>query len=114
MSQAADSPYDFGVKNFFNRWIQLRVCDAPVFPQGVRFSIGILATALGIWTAPQSSQAAAPVTSFLRTQGQDVVNEQGEKILLRGVGLGNWMLPEGYMWKFGAQGDRPRKIETLV
>jgi hypothetical protein len=42
------------------------------------------------------------------------VNEKGEKILLPGVGLGNWMQPEGYMWKFGAQGDRPRKIEKLV
>jgi hypothetical protein len=57
---------------------------------------------------------AAAATTFLRTQGQDLVNEKGEKILLRGVGLGNWMLPEGYMWKFGAQGDRPRKIEKLV
>ncbi len=52
--------------------------------------------------------------TFLHTQGQDIVNEHGEKILLRGVGLGNWMLPEGYMWKFGEQGDRPRKIEKLV
>jgi hypothetical protein len=24
------------------------------------------------------------------------------------------MLPEGYMWKFGEGGDRPRKIERLV
>ena len=52
--------------------------------------------------------------TFLRTQGQDIVNESGERILLRGVGLGNWMLPEGYMWKFGNGGDRPRKIEKLV
>ena len=52
--------------------------------------------------------------SFLRTQGQDIVNEQGEKVFLRGVGLGNWMLPEGYMWKFGKQGDRPRRIEKIV
>jgi len=54
------------------------------------------------------------VSSYLKTQGQDIVNEQAEKILLRGVGLGNWMLPEGYMWKFGDQGDRPRRIEKLV
>jgi hypothetical protein len=63
--------------------------------------------------SPQPLPAAA-TTTFLHTQGQDIVNEQGENILLRGVGLGNWMLPEGYMWKFGAQGDRPRKIEKLV
>ncbi|MHC4912035.1 MAG: cellulase family glycosylhydrolase, partial [Planctomycetota bacterium] len=51
---------------------------------------------------------------FLRTQGQDIVDESGNKILLRGVGLGNWLLPEGYMWKFGQLGDRPRRIEKIV
>lgn len=52
--------------------------------------------------------------SFLRTNGQDIVNEKSEKIFLKGVGLGNWLLPEGYMWKFGAAGDRPRKIEQVI
>jgi endoglucanase len=51
---------------------------------------------------------------FLKTRGQDMLNEKGGKVLLRGVGLGNWMLPEGYMWKFGNQADRPRRIEKLV
>jgi endoglucanase len=51
--------------------------------------------------------------SFLSARGQDIVNEKGEKVLLRGVGLGNWMLPEGYMWKF-ENADRPRRIEKLV
>lgn len=66
-----------------------------------------LAAALG------SSQARGERT-FLRTQGQDMVDQSGGKVLLQGVGLGNWMLPEGYMWRFGDQGDRPRKIEKLV
>ncbi len=52
--------------------------------------------------------------TFLRTSGQDIVNEKGEKVFLRGVGLGNWLLPEGYMWKFGPEGDRPRKIEKVI
>ena len=52
--------------------------------------------------------------SFLRTSGQYMVNEQNDTILLRGVGLGNWLLPEGYMWHFGEAGDRPRKIEKIV
>lgn len=53
-------------------------------------------------------------SGFLHTGAQDIVDESGNKVLLRGVGLGNWMLPEGYMWKFGDQGDRPRKIEKVV
>ena len=59
----------------------------------------------------------APTVSaegFLHTRGQDIVDERGEKVLLQGVGLGNWLLPEGYMWRFGKEGDRPRKIEKLV
>lgn len=57
---------------------------------------------------------SAPAAGFLHTQGENIVDEHGHKILLRGVGLGNWMLPEGYMWRFGEQGDRPRKIEKIV
>lgn len=58
---------------------------------------------------------SAPAADFLHTQGEDIVDEHGQKILLRGVGLGNWMLPEGYMWRFfGAGGDRPRRIEKIV
>jgi endoglucanase len=59
------------------------------------------------------SQAFGAVT-FLRTQGQDMVDENGRKVLLQGVGLGNWMLPEGYMWRFAGQADRPRRIEKVV
>ena len=31
--------------------------------------------------------------SFLHTAGQDIINESGRKIFLKGVGLGNWLLP---------------------
>lgn len=52
--------------------------------------------------------------SFLKVKGQDMVDETGKKVVLHSVGLGNWLLPEGYMWKFGENGDRPRKIEKVV
>jgi aryl-phospho-beta-D-glucosidase BglC (GH1 family) len=57
---------------------------------------------------------SAPAAGFLHTQGENIVDEQGQKVVLRGVGLGNWMLPEGYMWRFGESGDRPRRIEKIV
>lgn len=61
--------------------------------------------------------AAGPALAaegFLKTQGQDFVDARGEKVFLRGCAIGNWLLPEGYMWKFGKQADRPRRIEKLV
>lgn len=33
---------------------------------------------------------------FLRTHGQEIVNDSGP-VLLRGIGTGNWLLQEGYM-----------------
>lgn len=79
--------------------------------QAGKFAGGLIFLVVCLTAFPVSANASL---SFLRTKGHDIVNEQGEKILLRGVGLGNWMLPEGYMWKFGPQGDRPRRIEKLV
>lgn len=36
---------------------------------------------------------------FLHTDGKKIVNGNGENIILRGIGTGNWMLMEGYMMK---------------
>lgn len=68
---------------------------------------------IGVLSSGLASAWAAPLT-FLHTRGQDIVNENGDKVMLRGVGLGNWLLPEGYMWKFGNEADRPRRIEKIV
>lgn len=54
------------------------------------------------------------VTGFLKAKGKKLVNGEGQEILLRGVGFGSWMLPEGYMWLFPDQGDRPRRIEQMI
>jgi hypothetical protein len=56
------------------------------------------------------------VNGFLRASGTKIVNGVGEEILLTGWGLGNWLLCEGYMWKFfNSPGfDRPRTIEAVV
>ena len=56
------------------------------------------------------------VSGFLRTEGTDLVNGRGERVLLLGWGLGNWLLCEGYMWGLGefARFDRPRRIEQTL
>lgn len=56
----------------------------------------------------------ATFEGFVHARDARLVDGQGRELLLRGVGLGNWMLPEGYMWKFGPGAASPREIETLV
>ena len=38
---------------------------------------------------------------FLKVQGQNIVKPDGEKFFIRGINLGNWINPEGYMFRFG-------------
>ncbi|MEI8201048.1 MAG: cellulase family glycosylhydrolase [Eubacteriales bacterium] len=38
----------------------------------------------------------------------------GSEILLRGFGLGGWLLPEGYMWQLYTKCDRPRRMEEMI
>ncbi|MCL6603873.1 MAG: glycoside hydrolase family 5 protein [Paenibacillus sp.] len=61
-----------------------------------------------------NTESNQEVTGFVKAAGKKIVNGLGQEILLRGVGLGSWLLPEGYMWQFPEQGDRPRRIEKMV
>lgn len=54
---------------------------------------------------------------YLKAQGKLIVNEKGEKVILRGIGLGGWMLQEGYMLKLGKLGPQYKireKISELI
>lgn len=55
---------------------------------------------------------------FLKVQGKSIVDEGGNEILLRGVGLGGWMLQEPYMLQLSGiastQTDIKRKIKGLI
>lgn len=65
---------------------------------------------------PTLALAQQPL-SYLRADGQYIVNAQGERVLLRGMGLGGWMLQEGYMLRLGNLGQQHvirAKIEALI
>ena len=55
---------------------------------------------------------------ILRAEGKAIVNEVGDTIILRGMGLGGWMLQEGYMLQTAgfasAQYQIREKIEELI
>lgn len=73
-------------------------------------SLGILLVTLNT----HDFQAAG----FLHTQGKQIVNSEGENVILRGIGTGNWMIMEGYMMKTVGVANthtqfRNRLIETI-
>ena len=57
----------------------------------IKFQIGVLFLACNIFFSELHAQG------FLKAYGEKIVDAKGENILLRGEGLGGWMLQEGYM-----------------
>ncbi|MDR0417194.1 MAG: glycoside hydrolase family 5 protein [Propionibacteriaceae bacterium] len=55
-----------------------------------------------------------PAAGYLRRAGAQVVDGAGAPVLLTGMAVGNWWLPEGYMWRFGDAVPSPRRIEAFI
>ena len=64
-------------------------------------SITIALLSLGLAGCGEK-QATKEVTSdaFVTIQGQDLIKPDGTKLFIMGTNLGNWLNPEGYMFKF--------------
>ena len=51
---------------------------------------------------------------FLHRDGQNIIDGNGENIVLRGLGLGGWMVQEGYMLQTGAFAGPQHKIKQKI
>src|SRR6266849_9073877 len=52
-------------------------------------------------------------TRFATTRGKELASPDGKPLLLKGINLGNWLLPEGYMFKFKTT-NSPRLIQAAI
>ena len=59
-----------------------------------------------------SSRAGRAETGFVTVKGKQIVSADGQPLLLKGIGLGNWLLPEGYMFHF-KHANSPRLISSV-
>lgn len=51
-------------------------------------------------------------TQFVTIKGADLIKPDGEKLFIRGTNLGNWLNPEGYMFRF-SKTNSPRFINEM-
>jgi len=51
---------------------------------------------------------------FVHADGKILRDINGEEFAMKGVGLGGWMLPEGYMWGSYKYYERPRRFEERI
>ena len=68
--------------------------------------LGLMALVL-MWTSQGRAQ-------FAHTEHKQIVDGAGKPLLVRATNLGNWMVPEGYMWLFEGGPQSPGEIRALV
>ena len=54
----------------------------------------------------------AQTNKFFITKGKEIISPEGKPFLIKGTNLGNWLVPEGYMFKF-KNTSSPRLINQL-
>src|SRR5258705_10787943 len=59
------------------------------------------------WTSQGNAQ-------FAHTEHKQIVDATGRPLFLRATNLGNWLVPEGYMWLFQGGPQSPGEIRALV
>src|SRR3546814_5441173 len=70
----------------------------------------MLAISAIVWAA--CSTHSQP-KNFLKAKGHHIVDGHGDTVILRGMGLGGWMLQEGYMFRLGFIGQQYRIREHI-
>jgi endoglucanase len=73
----------------------------------IKFRLLGLAVILLAWAGQGRAQ-------FVHAEHKQIVDAAGKPLLVRATNLGNWMVPEGYMWLFEGGPQSPGEIRALT
>jgi endoglucanase len=79
--------------------------------QFVQASLGFSAATTRV--SSSSQQQLARRKEFVKASGKHLLTPAGDRLKLRGINLGNWFEPEGYMFLFEGGPQSPREIEAF-
>lgn len=67
---------------------------------------------LCLWVGCSSPTSSPATKNFMRVNGVNLIDSTGNKFFIQGTNLGNWLNPEGYMFRF-QQASSPTKINQM-
>lgn len=65
----------------------------------------------------QSEEEKAFTSSFIRIEGENLIQPNGDTLHIKGTNLGNWLNPEGYMFGFTKvriKSDKQKNVAKLL
>lgn len=74
----------------------------------MKYYLKVTAIVLAFWYTPSAGQG------FLRSSNGTIVDERNNEVILRGFGLGGWMLQEGYMLRVNGIGQQQHVIRGKI
>jgi endoglucanase len=72
-----------------------------------------LAGAVVIALAVSHGPGVAAPADFIHAKGTDLVDGRGVRFAVKGINLGNWLVPEGYMFGF-TRARAPKEIASVI
>ncbi len=75
--------------------------------------VGLCVPALAVALFAGDGVGLAASADFIHADGQRLVDGRGETFAVRGINLGNWLVPEGYMFKF-TRARSPTEIAGVI
>src|ERR1700749_2105593 len=60
-----------------------------------------------------TSRLSAATPKFITVRGKEVIGLDDKPFLIKGTNLGNWLVPEGYMFKF-KNTNSPKMINEMI
>jgi len=73
--------------------------------------LGAVVLFLTLVAGNEPGMAAAP--DFIHAEGTHLVHASGDRFAVKGINLANWLVPEGYMFKF-TQARAPKEIAAVI
>src|SRR6266540_7299628 len=80
----------------------------------MRILVRLLLAAAALVPARVAAQPAPAHPPFVQARGRNLVTPDGRVLVTRGMNLGNWLVPEGYMFHFDKGAASPRHIEQVI
>jgi len=77
------------------------------------FSLSCFITLLLVLNSCNETLKTSNKNKFVYTSGSQIIEPNGKPIILKGTNIGNWLVPEGYMFKTG-NANAPTRINQLI
>src|SRR5215471_10110528 len=79
-----------------------------------RLTLAVCAALIVALPAPCAWSAPPPSAAMAQVHGPHIVGPDGQPLHIKSIGLGNWLVPEGYMFHLDKGPSSPRHIEQLI